>query len=558
MASPAYANDLTTVATGDLNFDAGVWEESGDAGWDTAGGAVDDEDLWYVDTIVNTGEAASSCTANQYTKPGTGSGATGPGTMIYVHTAAFTVPTDGIVSIDNYWAAPPSLNLYAGTHLTAEAGVSVLIATDHDNFDVHYVAGRDKFPATDGVYTTYFVDPTLTPAGTVGTTTTINGVGIAIAATEQARGNPNAVQSVRYGRAEVEYTLGDATTPANFDGYAVIDNALSDKFNLLQYVEGALKARGLMSFGTAATAVYFEDSDKSIVIADDLKVGTAFNKGVVLNSSSELYWNNISIKNLGTVAKYTFSNPDNAITEHNGGVFEDVGIYTYNTNSTNTGVTYRRQEIVNQNGGTFNTCTFDAPVGVSALVADSLGLVDECIFNSSGSNYGTDVGNITTTLALDWKNKESLHVTGTAGTDVGVTPTGNETILCNVSAGEVLTINVATGASTPSVANSGTGTVDVVAGLLPLTINVKDSSTGLGIPDARVMVQRDDTKATIISGNTNASGVYSESVAASYDTVDYVGWVRQMDLVGTDYTPKDISGTISSTGFDITIVLDPI
>ena len=157
---------------------------------------------------------------------------------------------------------------------------------------------------------------------------------------------------------------------------------------------------------------------------------------------------------------------------------------------------------------------------------------------------------------MDWKNKESLHVTGVAGTDVGVTPTGNETILANVSAGQVLTINVASGASTPSVANSGTGTVDVVAGLLPISFTVKSKTTGLGIPDANVMMQRKDTKATIVVGTTDINGLYSESVAASYNAVDYVGWVRQSDLIGIDYVSQDIQGTITSTGADVSVSLE--
>lgn len=122
MAVPIYSNDLTTIATGDLNFDAGTWDESSDGGWDTAGAMVDDENLWYTDNKVNTGEANSSCTSAQYTKNGSGSGTSGPGTIMYVHTAAFTVPTDGVVLAHHLWAAPPALNVYEGTPGSAEAG----------------------------------------------------------------------------------------------------------------------------------------------------------------------------------------------------------------------------------------------------------------------------------------------------------------------------------------------------------------------------------------------------------------------------------------------------
>ena len=510
MAVPVYSNDLTTIATGDLNFDAGVWAESDDAGWDTAGSMVDDTNLQYVETSINSGEADDSCTSAQYTKPGTGSGATGPGTILYTHTAAFTVPADGVVLIDDLWAAPSALNPYAGTFLTAEAGVSVLIGDTIADFDVHYVSGSDVAPAPKGGWTTYCVDPTVTPAGTVGAPTVLQTVGVAIAAVAQARGNPHACQSVRYGRAEVEYTVGDVTTPATFEGYAVIDNSSADRFNLLEYTESGYKARGLMSFGTAATAVYFKDTDRSIVIAADLKVGSAFNKGIVNNAASEVYLTNISIKNLGTVAKFTFTVNDNALTYQEGGVLEGLGVWSYGTNSTQIGVTYRGQELVNQLGSVFTSCVFDKSVAVSALISNALGSVTKCSF-SGNSNYAVDVGTVDT-VSLNWDNTESGYVTGVAGTDVGVTPTGNETILVSVNAGEVLTINVSATASTPSVANSGTGTVDVIAGQKTMTF------TGLQIgSDVVLLVAGTDTVIDSVDQTVGTTWSYSYSTPIDFD-----------------------------------------
>jgi len=195
--------------------------------------------------------------------------------------------------------------------------------------------------------------------------------------------------------------------------------------------------------------------------------------------------------------------------------------------------------------------------GATCVSPSDLSSINGWYFKRDANGYGVDIGNITTTISLDWKNTESGYTTGTAGTDVGVTPTGAETILCNVSNGEVLTISVESGASTPSVANSGLGTVNVVAGLLPISISVKNAQTGLGIPDANVMILRDDTKATIISGTTNGDGDYAESVASTYNGVNFIGWARQMDLSGIDYVQKDFSGTISSTGVDIQVSLEP-
>ena len=79
MAAPSYTTDLTTIATGDLNVDAGTWDESTDAGWDTGGAMVDDENLYYNN---------SECVSAQMTKNSNGTGAAGPATIMYEHTGA--------------------------------------------------------------------------------------------------------------------------------------------------------------------------------------------------------------------------------------------------------------------------------------------------------------------------------------------------------------------------------------------------------------------------------------------------------------------------------------
>ena len=467
MALPAYTNDFTTIATGDLNFDLGTWDESTNAGWDTEGAMVDDEDLWYVDTLINTGEATSSCVAAQYTKDGTGAGTSGPGTIMYEHNASFTVPTDGVVSVHNYWAAPSALNPYAGTFLTAEAGVSVLLGTTLGDFDVHYVAGSDLYPAIDRNYATYFVDPTVTPAGTVGTVTTTNMVGIAIAAGPQARGNPCAVQAVRYGRGTVEYTLGELATPAKFSGYALIDNVLADKFNLLQDIEGGYKSRGLMSFGTTATAVYFDDSDVNISLANDLKVGPNFNRIEMHNAASVINWNNISMAALGIVSIGQLEMVDNCSHNDTGGVFTDSGTFIYQSNATIIGRTYRTSGLVTQGGATFTSVTFDKPSGTVGLLVDNLNLVTKSKFNSDGTGHGVNLGTIAINTSITWDNTDTDY------TDASL---GNETILVSVDTGVTLTINVTATATTPSVYNTGLGTVNVVAGQKTLSFTVTDSA----------------------------------------------------------------------------------
>jgi hypothetical protein len=93
---------------------------------------------------------------------------------------------------------------------------------------------------------------------------------------------------------------------------------------------------------------------------------------------------------------------------------------------------------------------------------------------------------------------------------------------------------------------------------VPVDVTVLDDSTGLPIANTgRVHLVRTDTKAVIMSSSTNASGVASIDYSYISD-VAVQGWVRQMDLVGTDYIPKDIAGTISSQGLSLTVRLSEL
>ena len=453
MAAPSYTNDLTTIAIGDLGTE--TWDESSDAGWDDAGSMVDDSNLYY---------QGNSCVSAQFTKDGVG-------TIINSYGSAITVPTDGAILMWHMWAAPPALAT------KALGGVRVLVGSSYGDFESWIVAGSD-FPP-EFIWNCWALNPLIgSPDYTVGTPTAYSFFGTGVSALAQARGNPNAMDSIFYGRCEQIYTIGDATTPAVFSGYATIDNALANKYGLLREFNGAYLHQGLMSFGVTATAVYFEDSNINITIMNTENVTANFNRYEVNNASSILDWTAVAITALGTVSKGQFEAIDNATITKTSCTFTDMDSFIYQSNSTILTSVYRRCGLVTQGGATFTTVTFDKPSGTVGLSASSLVSITKCIFNSDGTGYAVDLGNITTTQSLSWDNFESGYVSGSTGTDVGVTPTGNETILVNVSVGEVLTINIQTGASIPSVANSGTGTVNIVAGLVNIDWTISPSITG--------------------------------------------------------------------------------
>lgn len=454
MAAPSYTTDLVTLAIGSLTVDAGTWDESSDAGWDTAGTMVDDANLYYNGT---------ACVSAQYTKDGSGSGTTGPGTIMYVHTGAFTIPADGAALIHHLWAAPPALNTLAG------GGIIVLAGTGLGDFYGWKASGSDFSPAPRGGWANYAINPAIgTPDYTVGTITTYNMIGMAVGATAQARGNPNACNAVRYGRCESIFTDGDiANGYATFDGYSLVDSDSANKWNLVDPVSGGYQIQGLVSLGTSGTSVDFREASVNISIINTINVTSAFNKIEVNNVASNIEWTAISITALGTVSIGSFTAIDNATITKDACTFTDMGTFTYLSNSTITNTIYRRCGLVSTGGGSFDGCTFDKATSTAANCADLADLTD-CIFNSSGTGHAVELSSIGGGT-MTWSNTDSDY----AAIDGS---TGNETIYVNVAAGSLI-INVASGASTPTVRTAG-ATVSVVAGLSTISFDLSPLIVG--------------------------------------------------------------------------------
>jgi len=211
------------------------------------------------------------------------------------------------------------------------------------------------------------------------------------------------------------------------------------------------------------------------------------------------------------------------------------------------------QITINASGILANPTITNCIDAVSVLTS-SLNNITGGAFASDGSNHAVELDSIGGG-SMTWDCSNTGYDSGAVGSPVIPTSTGNEDIYVNVGAGTI-TINVATGASIPSIRSAG-ATVNVVAGQVNVKVIVLDDSTGLGIDLAHVRLVKSSDKSVIISGATNASGVVETNLTYSADRA-VEGWARQWDISGDDYTPKDISGTITSTGLLITVRLSKI
>lgn len=353
-----------------------------------------------------------------------------------------------------------------------------------------------------------------------------------------SKGSPHVCDVIRYGRGEFIVT----GTGATLDGMATANDALTARWGLFSKQGSTYKSKGLVSLGTAGLSVTMTDSSKAIEIEDTPRVSATFNRFEVNNASSSITWTAINVTGVSTsitgvapTSKWDFIANDNATISHTDCIFTDVGIFNYLSNSTITGSTYIRTEPVTQSGATFTGATFDDP-DTTGLIVDNLTLVTKCTFNSSGTGHGVDLGTISATVSKNWDNNES----GYASVDGA---TGNETILVSVDSGITLTINVVAGASTPTVYNTGLGTVNVVAGLVTLTVATQNGNEVRFKQGSHTLQHTQDV--------TGGQVTYTYSYAADTKITVSVG--------GASYSRQTINLTLASTDtlLDVQLIPDP-
>lgn len=455
-----------------------------------------------------------------------------------------TFASEEVVLGWGYFAFPTTLYSEAGR------GWSFLIGSSTSAYDVFTVGGDDVTPMPYGGWYNYAIDPTQTETVTVGGgnggTYTHFGFGAFLRA-KISKGDCMAMDALRIGRAEI-YCTGTACT---FTGMATENDLVANRWGLFQDVGGSYAWKGLLSFGQTATSATFSDSNKTINIVDMKFVYAAFNKIEVHNASTSVTLTNISINSTSTVSPGNFEMIANATVAKTGCTFNSMGTFVYQSNATITSCIFNSCGVVTQDGATFTGCTFNAPT-TTGLVVDDLTLVTGSTFISAGTGHAVDLGTIAATTSLDW----DAVATGYAATD-GVT--GNETIAVTIQSPNVLTINSLAGATKPTIHKTGTGTVTVLEAQVTIAVTVLDDDTGSAIgTTARVLLyDKADYSTEILNAACSAGGVASTTQSYTAD-IEVEGWVREMSVSGTDYTPVDISGTVTSTGFAITVRLKPL
>lgn len=432
MAIATYTTDLVTLNVLDSDATpAAVGEPTGSV----AGTTIAIETDHYV--------AGTACIAKIYN-------ATGIGGLGFQNATAVTVPADGAVYM---WT-----NFLAANAISSQAagGMQLLIGNTLANYKRFYVYGSDTIPY--GGWQVNAVNPANTASATQGTPSGVwQYFGMAVnAVAAVARGYPLAWDAVRAGRGSIIMALGEAAFPANFNTAAVTNDANAvgqyNRWGIFSYGSGAYTMQGRMAFGTSGSAVYFEDSNRSIVIKNTEYVSPAFNLFEVINAASTVKWTGVSVSSLGTVSKGRFQVTDNATVNLTNCTFTDMGTFTTLLNTGINGSVFRRCETVSGTGN-IGTCTFDKPSGSIGVSTPNLNAITFCTFNSKGTGHAIEL-----TAAGDYQSiaNSFSNYAATNGS------TGNEAIFVNVATGIVNITLVNTGLA-PTIRTAG-ATVNVIAG----------------------------------------------------------------------------------------------
>jgi hypothetical protein len=548
MTAPSYTEDLSDI---DLAEATTNWAESTDSNWDDGGSPTADADYPYIQN--------TKAISQQMTKASICS-------LIANNGSGITLPTDGAYFV---WQAYSS-NL--GIDTFANGGMRVIVGSGLADFKAWDVGGSDFGRYPYGGWMNHAVNSTLTADYTVGSpTSTEQYVGAACKTTVAiGKGNPHAVDAVRYGRGSSIFEYGDLGNGyCTFAGFAAQDETSTNRWGLITTVPGGYLWKGKMTLGTATNAVDFRDSNVNIVVDETPKVTANFNTIEVNNASSRVDWDNIKITALGSTSPGRLVCNANADLNWDSCQFTDMGAFTFGgTNSTSTNTIWNGCGLVTAAGAILSgSKILDSTVAADAsalnwnVASDPDGELDNMTFVK-----GTNAHH-----AIEFGTSSPLTMTVRGWTTSGFNASdaqNDSTFYVARTTGDV-TINVIGGSGNFSYKSAGANVTVVISPVTTL-ITVQDED-GDDFQNVRVLVEAgdgtgdlpfEDTVTITRSGTTasvshTAHGLSNGAKVAirGADQQEYNGvfTITNVTTNAYDYTvagapATPATGTIDSTG----------
>jgi hypothetical protein len=496
MAAPSYVTDLALV--NDADTTTGWAELSGHTG----GGAATDETDFYMQN--------SNC-ISQSTGTQTAQGAG----LQYDYGSNITWTTGYVFLAWQIFLAGNAVQTWAS------GGIRFGVGSSAGNMKYWNAVGSDTGRAPYGGWQNTAIDPTYTADQTDGTPVAGNyrffgSMPNIVSAV--SKGNPHGVDVIRYGRGKITITNGDVTNGyGTFAGIATTNDNTANRWGLFQLQQGSYLWKGLLSFGSDATAVDFRDANRVIFVDDTPRTYAAFNRIEIRNASSRVDWTAVQISALGTLSKGEFEVIANADVNFASCTFTDMSTFIFLSNSSVATCIFRRCGQVTVGGADITGCTFDKSTATSAVLAATpadAGAIDNTTFISDGTGYGITITGTAANITLT-----NVTFTGYATSDG---TSGNEAIYVNIASGSMsITIS---GGSTPSIRTAGCA-VTVVSGAVSATVKTV-TTTGTAIQSAQVLLKATtggpypyNATVTIANSSTTATVTHTAHGLATNDKV---------------------------------------
>lgn len=542
MAAPSYTEDLTDITLAETTTG---WARVGVAGNPGVGADFAMQGTLCVDKQVSNGD----------------------GGLQFNNGSAITLNAG-----DHIWtwlfAATPGI-----TATIQNKGAFILIGSGAAAYCQYHVAGNDTLGAAGRVARCYPVDYSTRTGNTSAPFRTLVGSPVAnpqyfgggLVTTATARTNLG-VDAIRYGtggylNAGELVSAGDGSdNPCTFEGFRAQSDAIANRWGILTGVGGGFEAQGKFAIGQdnskVATLCRFRDSDRNITFADTPHAAADFSEIIIDHASTVCEWTNISLTALGTTNRGRVTvNAANPVFTVTGGTWTGLAATTLRSNSTISGLTWRGCDTNTANGAEITGCLIDKSFASVAMVHSDLSLLTGNRFVSDGTGHAVNIGTIASSATVTWDNELSGYVAGTTGDPVTTGTSGNEAILCNVASGQKLTINVAAGASVPSIKNDGAGTVAVEAGLVTVTFTFSESPIG-----GEFRIYDDDGDGNEITLGTDREGTESLASATyslTHSSGEAGGIIRAQYMNPGVHEEETVTVTLASNDQTINIILTP-
>ena len=370
------------------------------------------------------------------------------------------------------------------------------------------IASKGSSNGWTGGWKGFAIDPTMiTGAETVGTPnlTTANTYGVWIDTDVSVRAE-SVFQSMIISAKGATVT-GSPTNPSEgWDELAFwCTDYINRAFPFIEVRGGTYFMKGSLSIGDGSLLTVFSADGNNIECEESSfyngtswisTMPTNVNKIITLANAS-IDWTTVSISGYIDNKLSIDTSIGNAST-FRGGTINTTSTIICKSTDTFSGVVIGNYDIRTLGSELYENCTFDGSstltIDASSNFAnvniingtpavDSISTTDLVYLstdklNSSGSNHGVNLTSIGTGT-MTWDNVTSAFDVGVTGSPITPTSTGNEDIYITATSSSDITINIASGATIPSirVAASFTGNVNVVAGLVSFTFTLSPSIT---------------------------------------------------------------------------------